>query len=130
MNTIFKLLKDKSRELRTEEIKGRKARLSKLRAWTHANRGAIEEAIHADLKRHPLETDGVEVFSVLAELKHALENLERWTAPKKVDAPFAHSLALELSISIVCRTVGFRTGGGKYRDVEALRTYSDGIALA
>lgn len=88
MNTIFKLLKDKSRELRTEEIEGRKARLSKLRTWTHTNRAAIEQAIHADLKRHPLETDGIELFSVLAELKHALENLDRWAAAKKVDAPF------------------------------------------
>ena len=35
-----------------------------------------------------METDATEIFHVLNEIKVALQSLDRWTAPTKIDAPF------------------------------------------
>ena len=35
-----------------------------------------------------METDATEIFHVLNEIKVALHSLDRWAAPKKIDAPF------------------------------------------
>jgi aldehyde dehydrogenase (NAD+) len=73
--------------LRIEPIANRKARLTKLREWIHANRTAIHEAMFADFQKNPTEVDTLELYHVLGEIKHTLDNLDIWTRPKKVDAP-------------------------------------------
>ncbi len=87
LTKIFALQKSKSKELRIEPVHDRKLRLQKLREWIHTNRTAIQDAMYADFKKHPLETDGIEILNVLAEIKNILSNLDDWAAPKKVDAP-------------------------------------------
>ncbi|MBF4161363.1 aldehyde dehydrogenase family protein [Nocardioides acrostichi] len=44
----------------------------------------LEQALHADLRKHPTESQLTEIGTVLAELRHTRKNLERWTAPRKV----------------------------------------------
>ncbi|WP_276368512.1 aldehyde dehydrogenase family protein [Chryseolinea sp. H1M3-3] len=87
LDKIFALQKRKSNELRIEPIHNRKLRIHKLREWIHVNRTAIQEAMYVDFKKHPLETDGIELLNVLAEIKNTLSHLDDWAAPKKVDAP-------------------------------------------
>lgn len=74
--------------LRTEPLERRKERLRKLRNWIHLSRPRIHEAMYADFQKNPTEVDGIEIFHVLAEIKHALSDLDKWSAQKKVDAPF------------------------------------------
>jgi aldehyde dehydrogenase (NAD+) len=83
----FSIMRKKSESLRTEPVKARKERLNKLRAWIHANRTSIHEAMHADFKKNPVEVDAIEIFHVLNEIKLAVNNLEDWARPKKIDAP-------------------------------------------
>jgi aldehyde dehydrogenase (NAD+) len=83
----FQLHKDKVKLLRTESVSDRKKRLRKLRQWIHTNRTALHEAMYADFRKHPTEVDGIEIFHVLSEIKKAVDNLDLWAAPKKVDAP-------------------------------------------
>src|SRR5688572_29373370 len=83
----FLLQKKKMHDLRVESINTRKERLKKLRQWIHVNRPAIQNAVFADFERNAVETDGIEIFNVLSEIKHALSNLDLWAATKKVDAP-------------------------------------------
>jgi aldehyde dehydrogenase (NAD+) len=73
--------------LRTEPLKNRIQRLQKLRSWIHANRTRIHEAMHADFRKAPVEVDAIELFHVLNEIKVAVNNLEQWAQPKKIDAP-------------------------------------------
>jgi len=75
------------KSLRTEPIQNRRARLEKLRVWIHRHRPDIHEAMYADFRKNPTEVDAIEIYHVLAELKHALDNLEEWTLPTKIDAP-------------------------------------------
>ncbi|HEY5746752.1 MAG TPA: aldehyde dehydrogenase family protein [Chryseolinea sp.] len=76
-----------AKSLRTEPIQNRRARLEKLRVWIHGHRRDIQEAMYADFRKNPTEVDAIEIYHVLAELKHALDNLEEWTRPTKIDAP-------------------------------------------
>lgn len=73
--------------LRTEAVEERAVRLRKLHRWIHTNRPAIHQAAFDDFRKPAVEVDGVEVFHVLNEITHALNNLDRWAAPKKIDAP-------------------------------------------
>jgi aldehyde dehydrogenase (NAD+) len=83
----FSSMKKKTEALRTEPIKNRKERLSKLRAWIHNNRSSIHKAMYSDFKKPAVEVDAIEIFHVLNEIKLATDNLDAWTRPKKIDAP-------------------------------------------
>jgi aldehyde dehydrogenase (NAD+) len=84
---FFTNLKKRSYALKTEPVKLRKARLQKLRAWIHANRKKIHEAMFNDFRKAASEVDGIEIFHVLNEIKLALDNIDNWSQPKKIDAP-------------------------------------------
>lgn len=73
--------------LRTESLSERQKRLAALRAWILSNRSKIQQAAYADFSKPAMETDATEIFHVLNEIKVARQSLERWAAPKKVDAP-------------------------------------------
>jgi aldehyde dehydrogenase (NAD+) len=83
----FAVLKNTARKLRTEHIINRKDRLKKLRAWIHANRISIQEAMYADFRKPASEVDSIEIFQVLAEIRNAVTNLKEWTSPLAVRAP-------------------------------------------
>lgn len=87
LQALFTRQKKTSLELRTEQIAKRKERLHALKNWILSNRSALHNAMMADLSKPPLETDATEIFLVLNEIKHALGDLDRWTKPKKIDAP-------------------------------------------
>lgn len=87
---ILKVFQDKKtafRKLRLGPVRERKARLARLRNWIKANRESIRDAMQADFRKPAAEVDTTEILPVLDEIKQALENLDRWTKPKKVDAP-------------------------------------------
>lgn len=87
IDKIFRKQVKKALELRTQPLSGRKNRLLALRQWIKINRVRLQEAIYADFKKPAGEVDGTEIFHVLAEIKFALEKLEQWAAPQKVNAP-------------------------------------------
>jgi aldehyde dehydrogenase (NAD+) len=85
--SVFDKLKAASIELRKEPLQNRRRRLQSLRTWIKANRSATQQAIYDDFRKPAAEIDTTEIFPALDEIKLALDNLERWTKPKKVDAP-------------------------------------------
>ena len=80
----------KSIELRGEPLANRKKRLKVLNDWIFANREKIKQAVHADFKKPLLEVDTSEIYPVVSEIRHALENLDGWAKPKKIDAPLTY----------------------------------------
>jgi aldehyde dehydrogenase (NAD+) len=83
----FEKQSKKTFKLRTEQISERKERLNSLRNWIHKNRSVIHKAMFDDFSKPALEVDSIEIFHVLNEIKYALNNLDDWTKPKKIDAP-------------------------------------------
>ena len=61
--------------------------MEKLEAWLRTNQRQLEEAVYKDLGKPAMEVNTSELFPVLAEINHAVDNLDRWTAPVKIDAP-------------------------------------------
>ncbi len=80
----------KSIELRAEPLSNRKKRLKKLNDWIFANREKIKQAVHQDFRKPLLEVDTSEIYPVVAEIRHALANLDSWCEPKKIDAPLTY----------------------------------------
>jgi aldehyde dehydrogenase (NAD+) len=83
----FYTLKEASLQFRVEPIQNREKRLQVLRKWIKSNRTAIQEAIYQDFRKPSAEVDTTEIFPALSEIKNAINNLERWVKPRKVDAP-------------------------------------------
>lgn len=71
---------------------GRDERLKKLQSlhdalWSF--RTDIHEALHADLAKHPVESDLSEIYPVLSEARHVIEHLDGWMSPRSVATPLS-----------------------------------------
>ncbi len=87
INALFKYQKNALIEFKKEPVSNRVKRLKALRIWIKANRAVIQQAIYRDFRKPAAEVDTTEIFPALDEIKTALDNLDRWATPKKVDAP-------------------------------------------
>jgi len=68
-------------------VSARVARLKKLEKWLRENQQALEEAVFKDLGKPAMEVGTSELFPALAEIRHAIDNIDRWTRLVKIDAP-------------------------------------------
>lgn len=85
----FISLKKHAKSVRTAPIATRIEKLEKLRSWIKKNQTEIETALWDDMAKPAAEASGIEVFSVLHEIKSSISNLRTWSRPQKVDAPLA-----------------------------------------
>ncbi len=83
----FEALKVRSSALALEDSAARKARLRRLAKVFDAHRGRLAEALQADLGRHPMESELVELHPTGAEFRHALRRVEAWMKPRRVGTP-------------------------------------------
>ena len=88
--TFFQKQKHQSLAQRLQPIKERKKMLREFSDFILANREKIGQAIHRDFGKPLLEVDLSEIYPVLSEIRKAIENLDQWTAPQKVDAPLTY----------------------------------------
>ena len=90
LTTTFSHHQKRALMLRLEPIQQRKKLLKKLEGHILANRDRIGKAVYQDLGKSPMEVDLSEIYPVVGEIRHALEKLDEWTAPQKVDAPISY----------------------------------------
>jgi len=76
-------------ELRESTAAERCRKLAGLLDAILARRVAILDAAHADLGRHPAETNLIELLPLVGEVKHALSHLRRWMKPRRVSSTLA-----------------------------------------
>ena len=72
----------------TRPLEFRRAQLNKLLAALDDNEAALLSALHADLHKSPDQAYATEIALVQTEIRHALKNLRRWTAPERSCAPW------------------------------------------
>lgn len=85
MDDVFRRAMALSRTAPPATLAERRDRLARLRALVVENERQFDEAISADFgNRSSTETLIAETLFVLAEIKHATKNLNRWMAPKHV----------------------------------------------
>ncbi|MFN7793803.1 MAG: hypothetical protein ACK5NM_14765, partial [Cyclobacteriaceae bacterium] len=76
---------NRSMQLRKQPIADRKKLLRRFSDFILSNRERIGNAVHNDFKKPLMEVDLSEIYPVLSELRHAIEKLDQWTAPQKID---------------------------------------------
>jgi aldehyde dehydrogenase (NAD+) len=72
---------------RTRPIEWRRAQLQALRRLLIENRGALRDALHADLHKSATESDLTEIGILVREIDHTLRHLGRWLRPRRVPVP-------------------------------------------
>ena len=85
----FEALRAHAPVLRAEDAEARIRRLRKLADWITSNREAIQQAIYADFRKPPAESDLTEIWTSLTEINHTIKNLNSWMRPRRVSAPLS-----------------------------------------
>jgi aldehyde dehydrogenase (NAD+) len=70
--------------LRTSTAEQRIAKLKKLEAAVNANKQALYQALHADLRKPEAEADLSEIMPVISEIHHTAKHLKSWMRTKRV----------------------------------------------
>ncbi len=81
---VFAAQRQSAIALRTSSAASRIAKLRKLETAVMANRGAICEALAADLRRPEAESGLSEILPVIAGIRHACRHLKSWMKPRRV----------------------------------------------
>jgi aldehyde dehydrogenase (NAD+) len=84
---IFKAQKANAQNIANSNAKERKAKLRKILDWTLAHETEIGNALFADFKKNPTETNLGEVLGVVGEIKHLFKHLNSWMKPQSVPTP-------------------------------------------
>ena len=87
IDSIFKSQKANAQNVANSNAQERKAKLRKILDWTLAHEAEIGEALFADFKKNPAETNLGEVLGVVGETKHLMKHLNSWMKPQSVPTP-------------------------------------------
>ena len=87
IDSLYKAQLDYKRMTKQSSINERKAWLRALKQNILAHEQEIKEALYADFRKNPLETDTTEIFATLLEIKEFIKNLDKWAKPKSVSSP-------------------------------------------
>jgi acyl-CoA reductase-like NAD-dependent aldehyde dehydrogenase len=71
----------------TMSLDFRRQQLRKLREVVTTREDVILEALHADLRKPPLEAYASELHLVVGEIDNALKNLKQWARPRRTRTP-------------------------------------------
>ncbi|MBO0340985.1 aldehyde dehydrogenase [Flagellimonas profundi] len=80
---------------KTKDVGFRKQYLKKLQQEIVAQEDAICDALYADFKKPKFESLATETQLALAELKHAIKNMDTWSRPERVSASWSNFPAKE-----------------------------------
>ena len=77
--------------VRASDAAQRKAKLRRLRDGLLSNRSAIQDALHADFQKPAVETDLTELKTTFDEIQHAIDHLDEWMTPTRVETPLLYT---------------------------------------
>jgi aldehyde dehydrogenase (NAD+) len=100
---LFRKQKAKSVLLRSQPLRERKEILIRFQHFLLQNRERINKAIHQDFKKPFVEVELSELYPVVKEIRNAVEHLDEWAAPAKIDAPITY---LGTRSTVVCEPKG------------------------
>lgn len=86
---LFQAQKQHHAQVKRTTARERIEKLKRLRAAIVAREGAICDAVHADFRKSPTESELTEIYPSLVELKDAIKSLRAWMKPERVSTPMA-----------------------------------------
>lgn len=90
VHEVFELQKANLQNLRNSSIKDRKKKLNALKKAIFDHREKLQQALYKDFKKQPAESDLVELYPAINEIRHTISNLSDWALPQEVDVPLTH----------------------------------------
>jgi aldehyde dehydrogenase (NAD+) len=89
LSLVFNNLKSNARNVSRTNAAERVAKLKKLENYLREPKHikALEEALYADFKKHPVEVMSSEISAIIQQITHVKKNLSRWMTDKMVDTP-------------------------------------------
>ncbi len=86
-NDLFKRLKEKALQQRSEKPSERIEKLKRIENWIRDHESLIVEALLKDFKKPAFETQISEILPTLSDIKFFKKNLKNWMKPKSVSTP-------------------------------------------
>lgn len=71
----------------TRSLSFRRQQIEALATMLSENADALCDALHQDLRKHPMASRATEIALVAAEIDHALKHLTKWLSPTSVGVP-------------------------------------------
>ena len=90
IRSVFEAQVANLQALKDTSLKARKKKLKALRSTIFTWRERIQEAVHADFQRAHTETDVIEIYPAVADIKHVMQHMWEWAAPEDVDTPLTY----------------------------------------
>ena len=90
LRRLFELQSAHKQHVRLSTVRDRRNKLKALRDAVLAHREEIQKAIYNDFRKPAAEVDYAEIYPSVSEIRHALENIEDWMAPREVDTPLLY----------------------------------------
>ena len=87
IDRLFRLQRANRQPLRMTSAEQRREKLRALRDMVLSHRKQIQDALFADFRKPPSETDVSETAAVATEAAHAAKHVKEWMAPKRVGTP-------------------------------------------
>ena len=84
IDRLFDLQLKNKQALKYTAATVRIVKLQKIKTWILKHRKDIQQAIYADFKKPPIETDVSEVFVLTSEIKLISKKLRKWLKPQRV----------------------------------------------
>lgn len=91
---LFKRLKDRAIQQRSEKASERVEKLDRIEKWIQENENLILQALHQDFKKPFFETQVSEILPTLSDIRFYKKNLKKWMKSQSVSTPlslFGHS---------------------------------------
>lgn len=86
---LFQLQKANAQNIKNTSAADRKKKLRALERLIMKRKDDVSAALWADLHKAPAETDLVETYPVLSELRHAISHVSEWMRAQPVDTPMS-----------------------------------------
>ncbi|MGB1247988.1 MAG: aldehyde dehydrogenase family protein [Chitinophagales bacterium] len=90
IHQLFEAQKNNLQQLKNRSIRDRKKKLKALKKAILDKQEKIQKALYADFKKPHVETDIVEIYPIISELKHMIAHLSDWSLPQEVDVPLTY----------------------------------------
>ena len=91
MERIFFLQKANQQNIANSNAAERKQKLDSIYQIILKYRQEIRDALYQDFKKHPSETDLVEIYKITSDIKHTKSHLSKWMRPHKVATPMSQT---------------------------------------
>ncbi len=88
IDVLYQVQKAQGPAVAASTAKERIRKLKRLEKVLMAHRTHIQEALFADFRKPDSETDLIEIFPLLVEIKHTCRRLRQWMRPRSVDTPW------------------------------------------